>query len=431
MTNNTMNTVRLISNIEAVKATKQDAKSKEISIVVKTEDLENGVQSPVFYPSRWGMEYDTSDFRPINGGGNKLPEEHIEHYFKMLDVARIEYKKMLLKRNSGGGSDDGTIKELEKELKEKQARIDGQAAQIKILNEKLEKGGGGSAETDKIKQLEKMIETLASVQSKRIEIKVGNKAAKVIEKIVHYEFEYICELIGDKEAVYLYGPAGTGKSRIAEDIADALDLDFYPASTLTEEHQITGYRDAQGLYHDTNFRLALEKGGLYFIDEMDASTSEVLVALNSALASGYFYFPDGLIYAHENFRCIAAGNTVGRGATDEYSGRQALDFSTLDRFMAVEILYDERIDTAVANNDMELVAFAQAFRKAAEENEIMILLSYRGLGKIAKWAERHGIAKTIKNAVLKGLAADDVDMLARNMNIDSKNKYYKALKECA
>lgn len=427
MTNNTLNTTRLISNIETVKAEKMDAKSKEISIVVKTEDLENGVQSPVFYPSRWGMEYDTSDFRPINGGGNKLPEEHIEHYFKMLDIARIEYKKMLLKR--GGGSAD--TEELEKQLKEKQARIDGQAAQIKILNEQLQKSGGGSAETDKIKQLETMITTLASVQSKRIEIKVGNKAAKVIEKIVHYEFEYICELIGDKEAVYLYGPAGTGKSRIAEDIADALDLDFYPASTLTEEHQITGYRDAQGLYHDTNFRLALEKGGLYFIDEMDASTSEVLVALNSALASGYFYFPDGLIYAHENFRCIAAGNTVGRGATDEYSGRQALDFSTLDRFMAVEILYDERIDAAVANNDMELVKFAQAFRKAAEENEIMILLSYRGLGKIAKWAERHGIAKTIKNAVLKGLAADDVEMLARNMNIDSKNKYYKALRECA
>ena len=77
MSNNNMNTIRLISNIEAVKAEKQDAKSKEISIVVKSDDLENGVQSPVFYPSRWGMEYDTSDFKPINGGGNRLPEEHI------------------------------------------------------------------------------------------------------------------------------------------------------------------------------------------------------------------------------------------------------------------------------------------------------------------------------------------------------------------
>ena len=425
-----MNTTRLISNIETVKAEKMDAKSKEISIVVKSEDLENGVQSPVFYPSRWGMEYDTSDFRPINGGGNKLPEDHIEQYFKMLDAARIEYKKMLLKRG-GGGSDDTTIKELEKELKEKQNRIDGQAAQIKILNEQLQKNGGGSDDTNKINQLEKMIATLASVQSKRIEIKVGNKAAKVIEKIVHEKFALIAELVGEGEAVYLYGPAGTGKSRIAEDLADALNLDFYPASTLTEEHQITGYRDAQGLYHDTNFRKAIEDGGLYFLDEMDASTSEVLVALNSALASGYFYFPDGLVYAHENFRVIAAGNTIGRGATEMFTGRQALDFSTLDRFMAVEILYDTRIDKVVANDDMDLVAFAQEFRKAAEENEIMILLSYRAVGKIAKWADRHGIAETLKMAVLKGLAADDVDMLARNMNIDSKNKYYKALKEIA
>lgn len=422
-------TITLISNIETVKAEKMDAKSKEISIVVKASDFINGVKEPVFYPSRYGMEYDTSDFRPIGGGGNVLPDFHKEQYFIHLSAARAEYAKLLAKYSGGGGSAD--TKGLEKQLQEKENRINGQAAQIKILNEKLEKGGGGSADSDKINQLEKMITTLASVQSKRIEIKVGNKSTKVIEKIVHEKFALIAELVGEGEAVYLYGPAGTGKSRIAEDLADALDLDFYPASTLTEEHQITGYRDAQGLYHDTNFRKAIEDGGLYFLDEMDASTSEVLVALNSALASGYFYFPDGLVYAHKDFRVIAAGNTIGRGATEMFTGRQALDFSTLDRFMAVEILYDARIDKVVANDDMDLVAFAQEFRKAAEENEIMILLSYRAVGKIAKWADRHGIAETLKMAVLKGLAADDVDMLTRNMKIDSKNKYYKALKEIA
>ena len=85
-------------------------------------------------------------------------------------------------------------------------------------------------------------------------------------------------------------------------------------------------------------------------------------------------FPTALCMHMKDFRVIAAGNTIGRGATENITGRQALDFSTLDRFMAVEILYDERIDKVVANNDMDLVAFAQEFRKAAEENEIMILL---------------------------------------------------------
>ena len=55
-------------------------------------------------------------------------------------------------------------------------------------------------------------------------------------------------------------------------------------------------------------------GGLFFLDEMDASIPEVLVLLNAAIANGYFEFPNGKITAHEDFRVVAAGNTVGSGA---------------------------------------------------------------------------------------------------------------------
>ena len=77
-------------------------------------------------------------------------------------------------------------------------------------------------------------------------------------------------------------------------------------------------------------------------------SSDVLVGLNACLANGYFDFPNETIKAHKDFRVISAGNTIGRGASDDYVGRQALDLSTLDRFLAVKIDYDKNIDMAVA-----------------------------------------------------------------------------------
>ena len=91
-------------------------------------------------------------------------------------------------------------------------------------------------------------------------------------------------------------------------------------STVTQEFKFTGYQDGNGLYHDTNFYKAVKNGGLFFMDEMDSSASEVLVGLNACLANGYFDFPNGTIQAHKDFRVISAGNTIGRGATDDYAG---------------------------------------------------------------------------------------------------------------
>ena len=70
--------------------------------------------------------------------------------------------------------------------------------------------------------------------------------------------------------------------------------------------------------------------------------------------------------AHKDFRIIAAGNTIGRGGNEEYTGRTALDISTLDRFWGVPLDYSPAIDAVVAHNDMELVEFAHAMRKAVQ-----------------------------------------------------------------
>jgi hypothetical protein len=185
-----------------------------------------------------------------------------------------------------------------------------------------------------------------------------------------------------------------------------------------------------GLYHDTNFRKALEHGGVFFLDEMDACIPEVLIAINACLANGYFDFPDQTIRAHENFRVIAAGNTIGRGGNEAYK-RYPLDMSTLDRFIAVKIDYSGEIDLAVAQGDQALVEFAQKLRKAAVETNINILMSYRGIKNVVTLMDAFDLVEVMEMAIIKGMPSDDMIMLANNIEIDRNNKYFTAFKKAA
>ena len=130
-------------------------------------------------------------------------------------------------------------------------------------------------------------------------------------------------------------------------VAEALGLEFYFSNAVTQEYKITGFIDANGSFHETQFYQAFTKGGLFMLDEMDASVPEVLVMLNAAIANRYFDFPTGLVEANENFRLIAAGNTFGTGADIEYTGRYQLDAASLDRFALVDIDYSTKVEAAI------------------------------------------------------------------------------------
>ena len=415
----------LATNIEGLKEKGLAAKDGEISVAVLNSDISK--PEPKLYAFRQGMIYNPADeFRPNITGNHKLPEKLIGEYFQLLDEARTNLSKIKVAAPSGPSNENnsGEIEELRKVVEQKQARINEQAAKITELSK-----GQGNGQADK---LEAMIKTLSEIQNNRIEIKIGEKSTKIIEKVVHENFGKVLRLIVANEAVYMYGPAGTGKSQLAEDVAEALDLEFWPASTITQEFKLTGYKDANGNYHETNFYKAMKHGGIFFLDEMDSCSPDVLVGINGALANGYFDFPNGTLRAHKDFRVIAAGNTIGRGGNEQYTGRFALDMSTLDRFLGIEINYSETIDNAVAQGNRELVNFAQALRQAAEENGIIILMSYRAISKITKLENMEFDLSDIMNmALIKGIAADDIRMLARNMTINSTNKYYKALKNAA
>lgn len=175
---------------------------------------------------------------------------------------------------------------------------------------------------------------------------------------------------GNRQPVYLHGPAGSGKSTAACQVAEALGLryrmiQFGPASQI---HEIMGYKDANGNYHSTPFREAWEHGGVILLDEYDAS-GEVMVAMNGALANGLCVFPDSPepVKRHADCIIIAAGNTVAKGPSDEYTARQRLDQATIDRFAFISWEYDEALELQSAGPDQAAwVKHVQKIRKAIQ-----------------------------------------------------------------
>lgn len=243
-------------------------------------------------------------------------------------------------------------------------------------------------------------------------------------EVFHSKFGTIKACVENKVPVYLAGPAGSGKNHTLEQIAKVLGLEFYFTNSVQQEYKLTGFIDAGGTFHETEFYKAFKNGGLFFLDEMDASIPEVLVLLNAAIANGYFEFPNGKITAHEDFRVVAAGNTVGSGADEAYTGRMVLDQATLDRFAIIEFGYDMKIELSLAKGNAELVTFIEDIRKQAEDKGIRATFSYRCISMVVK-LEKVGLPleEIIKIAVVKGLDKDTIS----TFNTNTGNKYSEAL----
>jgi MoxR-like ATPase len=250
------------------------------------------------------------------------------------------------------------------------------------------------------------------------------------EEVKHEKFEEIKMWVTLNVPVYLVGPAGSGKNHTLEQVAKELNLDFYFTNSIQQEYKLTGFispkLSGEDVYVETEFYKAFTKGGLFFLDELDASIPEVLVLLNAAIANGYFEFQGkGRIDAHENFRVVAAGNTFGNGADEQYTGRLTLDQATLDRFAVVEFGYSLKIEMLLAKGNTELVDFVHELRKQAEEKGIRATFSYRCISMITKAEGKIPLEVILKSAVFKGLDKDTMGTL-KPFAIGN-NKYFSAM----
>lgn len=247
--------------------------------------------------------------------------------------------------------------------------------------------------------------------------------------VLHEQFDTVLKFVQNDEPVFLSGPAGSGKNFICQQIAEVLGLKFYFSNAVTQEYKLIGFTDANGNYQPTQFYKAFTEGGLFMLDEIDASIPEVLVILNAAIANRYFDFPAPIGYkkAHPDFRVVAAGNTTGNGADYTYVGRNQLDGASLDRFAIVPIQYSPTIENNMAG-DIELADFCREFRKASEKTGVQIITSYRAINRLAKMSQIMELPEALSTCLIKGLSADDINIICKEL---SPSKYKTALQTLA
>lgn len=245
--------------------------------------------------------------------------------------------------------------------------------------------------------------------------------------IVHHEkYDTIKKCLITGIPVYLAGPAGSGKNYTIEQISSDLDWEFFYSNSVQQEYKLTGFIDAGGNYHETEFYKACvsKKECVFFLDEMDASIPEVLVLLNAAIANGYFEFPCGRVEL-DNVHFVAAGNTVGSGSDELYTGRMVLDQATLDRFAIIEFNYSPAIENVLSHGNADLLKFVHQLRHESEIKGIRATFSYRCITMVTK-LEGVGMDTDtiIVIAVMKGLDMDTI----RTFCPEGNTKYHESLR---
>lgn len=200
-----------------------------------------------------------------------------------------------------------------------------------------------------------------------------------IKETTHPDFLRMVGALKCDIPVYLYGPAGTGKSHIAAQLAKALGLELYSSAAVLNDYQLTGSIDLNGNFVETPFYRAWSRGGLFLLDEIDASNPAALVIINQALANGVCdFFGIGNVKRHDDFRVIATANTLGRGADDLYTARETIDAATLDRFKCKFFVgYNHDIEMSISGNNAEWVSFTESIREAVTSTGSKMLVTYR------------------------------------------------------
>ena len=373
-----------------------------------------------------GKHYSPVSYRPIDGNGRQLREDSQRAISEMIPEAKRRYEAMEAEKAE-------RLEALRLEMLEDARReaTPKPRSFAEVLEESFIKTLTEKSAADMVSAMyptvEKMLTEKFGLIPQIHEIRIPDRPKMETKEVLHEAFDMILSATLDNEPLYFFGPAGTGKSYLAKQIAKALNVEYYYTNNVTDEVQIKGFIDANGRYHETEFYKAFVNGGVFLLDELDASIPETLTMLNEALANGYFPFPTGKVNAHKDFHCLAAGNTFGTGADNEYTGRYQLDAATLNRFGVVRVDYDPRIEKAMCNNDDELVKFAHDFREAVKQCGASCLCTYRDIKRLHKFSAYMDKPAAIQMGLTKGLPGDDIRMVYNKLR-NQRNEWAVALK---
>lgn len=177
----------------------------------------------------------------------------------------------------------------------------------------------------------------------------------------HYMMETVFKSLLLHKKIMMAGEAGTGKTYMAAQMAQKLNLNFYKYSCSRDSsvHDLLGYKQPRSEeYLNTTFLTAYENGGVFLVDEYDAMPGDVALFFNGiADSSKSISIPhrdvNPIAKKHKDFYLVMCGNTWGKGSQD-YSGRDFQDMALLDRFRLCRhhIGYDANLEKSMLGETM-------------------------------------------------------------------------------
>jgi hypothetical protein len=242
----------------------------------------------------------------------------------------------------------------------------------------------------------------------------------------HKMFPELLRHLSVRDDVALIGESGSGKTYAARQASEVLGLPFYfiACSDSDMPNKWFGYRAAGGEYMATQVYEWFTKGGVLLIDEYDNMRSNIGVSVNALLDPGIGDFPNGRFDRHPQAYCVAAGNTVGRGATSLYKGRgSGLDESTLSRFSVLEWGYDEDLEKRLASR-IWWVNLVQAARHVVQSQRLAYLITPRASAQgdklLGTGLDLNGV---LARTVFKAWPRDDEQKVRGNNVFDAAYRY--------
>jgi hypothetical protein len=191
--------------------------------------------------------------------------------------------------------------------------------------------------------------------------------------------DFIEKLIeAGNQNIWMVGPAGCGKTTIAEEAGKKMDLPvtLISCGAGTSATTFLGYKYPER--EETPFVSAFSQPGIIVLDEFTSLEAQVAQIANSALSNNQLSATTGTFKRNPDCIIIATSNTFGHGADRVYVSNNQLDASTNDRFVGakVEIDYSREYESQY---DTEVCQYVWRLRDIIQKNGLRKIASTRAI----------------------------------------------------
>jgi hypothetical protein len=166
----------------------------------------------------------------------------------------------------------------------------------------------------------------------------------------HFLFARAVRLAGAGIHLQLHGPAGTGKTTLAIDVAEALGngWELETLDPTTPKSAVMGYRTPTGENVHTSTTRAATKGNTLILDENDLGPGTLQSLYNGVLANGHIACAWGREEKAPTFVHIGCSNTALAGPTPTFTDRKVGSSAYRDRLFYIFVPADPNVEARAA-----------------------------------------------------------------------------------